>query len=255
LIRRARHGTIARLSKLIRALPFVNAAALVVLGLSARNLPKDYWANKLWLILVAIVVSAFIPVILATIAERGEKARRQAAELEIDIQPHLTACLLNLVRHGVQGWEKIGVQAFRVQRRGWTFRQQHVRLAKIRMIPIYSSNIGWTKGKGVMGRCWETHAPQFIDMEDHFRPHLTVEESRWGLLTAEQRLGLTFREFQQVRGKYGIVAAAPMAGRTGRYLGCVTADAPPGVPLPEQEVLENLVTAAYSASIVLQRMR
>jgi hypothetical protein len=207
-------------SKLVKVLPWVNAAAVVVVGLVRFNWPASFWPKHVYTTLAALGLTALTPIVQATVAEKGEKRRREQAEQENSIQPFLATSLIFLARHGGANWEKTGIQAFLVANRGWRRQEEHIRLAKIRIAAIPSSGIRWTKGKGAIGRCWETKAPQFIDLEEHFADLQHVDESGWNTLTAEQRIGLTYSDFKQVNGKYGVVAAVPIMDREGKYRGC-----------------------------------
>ena len=232
----------------------MNAVAVVLMGLSRLDWPASIWlrAHPGW-ILSALIVTAAVPVLQTLIAERGEKARRKALQLETAIQPFLAASLIYLARHGGADWEKTGIQAFVVRRRGLRFHEQHVRLAKVRLGAIPTSSIEWTKGKGVIGRCWATKAPQFVDLEEHFAPYEDLDAFQWSTLSDEETFGLSHADYQQLNGKYGIVAAVPIINRSGRYLGCVTADSPPGVELERDQVLESLATTASLVNELLSK--
>jgi hypothetical protein len=225
---------------------------VVTVGIARLDLPLGNWlrAHSIWIV-VALAVTFATGVVQSIIAERGEKARRLSIERELRIQPFLTTSLIYLARYGGAKWETTGIQAFLVRRRGWRLQKQHVRLSKVRLAPLHSSGIRWTQGKGAIGRCWETQSPQFVDLEQHFAKWTNYNASQWSTLSNEQRIGLSHADYLQVKGKYGAVAAVPIVDRHGKYLGCVTADVPLGVPLSRDHAFETLTaTAAFVSSAV-----
>jgi len=138
------------LSKLIRVSAVVNALAVLTLGAARLDWPQGFWTNRAAFVFGALIVSGLVPLVQAGIAERGERARRKAIELEQKIEAFLVTSLIYVVRDGGADWENTGIQAF-VVRSKWRPRQ--VRLAKVRLGAIPTSGIQWTQGKGVIGRC------------------------------------------------------------------------------------------------------
>lgn len=170
-------------------------------------------------------MTAAVPLVQAIVAERGERARRRDVERERAIEAFLVANLIQAVNHAAVPWENTGVQLFVVKGRWrWT---RHVRAAKVRIGAVPSSGVHWTKGKGIIGRCWETRTPQFADLAAHFAPYVGCTREQWDRLDADVRYGLTFDDFQRLGAKYGVVAAVPMIDRHGKYIGCVTLDTAP----------------------------
>lgn len=243
-----------RLPKLIWSLAVVNALAVFALGASRMNWPSiEFWSGRAGWIISALALTAAVPLVQAIIAERGERRRRKAIEREQTVQTFLIASLIYVIRHAHADWENTGIQAFGV--RGYHRWAHQVRLSKIRLGAIPSSGIRWTKGKGVIGRCWETRSPQYEDLSVHFAPYLDCAKEQWDALPAGTRFGLSFSDFQTQKGKYGIVAAVPMVDRKDKYIGCVTADMPPqvaGGKLPiREELLKSLAGTARLVAEVL----
>lgn len=123
----------------------------------------------------------------------------------------------------------------------------------MRLAAVASSGIKWTEGKGVIGVCWATRQPQYDDLEKHFAPYANYIYVQWNALPAAIRFGLTFSDFQAVKGKYGIVAVVPIVSSADKYIGCVTADMPPlvGIAPVRDQVLKHLTLAAASVARVL----
>jgi hypothetical protein len=120
---------------------------------------------------------------------------------------------------------------------------------------IPTSGVKWSQGKGVIGRCWKRRQPQYHDLETHFAPYANHTKEQWQQLEDEARFGLTYEDFQVLRGKYGIVAAVPIV-KDDKYVGCITADLPPlaaGAPAPNRDqVLESLASTAALVAHVLK---
>lgn len=236
----------------IVAVATLNAGAVVVLGLARQGWPSEqFWRNNEPWVIVALLVSASVPLVQAIIMERGERARRKAIEREQKIQLFLTTSLIYIVRHAGADWETTGIQAFEIRRRWKWGATYHQKAAVVRLAPIPPSGIKWTEGKGLIGRCWKTRTRQFTDLAAHFSDvqHLGPED--WRNLSDEKRYGLTFDDFQRVRGKYGIVAAVPIISRKEKYVGCITSDMPPGRDIAKRPVLESLATTAQLVREVL----
>lgn len=216
------------MSKLILVAVVMNAVAVAVVGFSRAGIPKDFWPGRTSLVVWAIVTTAVAPIVLAWIAERGERRQRRLLQQQTKLEPFLTAALIQLHRDLGVDWETTGVQVFAKQ--GWWWWKRHRRLAKVRLSPVPSSGIVWSAGKGAIGRCWETGAPHAVDLAAHFAPYESIHtEEAWNTIPPRDRYGLTFNDFQRLKDKYGFVAVTPIV-RKDKYVGCVTADIPPGGP-------------------------
>jgi hypothetical protein len=196
-----------------------------------------------------------VPLAQVVISQVADRRRHQEGDLRQRVEPFLATSLIYLVRHARADFENTGVQAFLVKRRGLRGRHQ-IRIAKVRLGPIPPSGIAWTEGKGVIGGCWRTRTAHFVDLRRHFEPYEDHDQAAWEALPHDARYGLSFEEFQRVKGKYGIVAAAPIIGRDDRYVGCVTVDMPPAAPGQElpvrEEVLGSLASAARLVAEVVK---
>lgn len=240
---------------LIRTLAAVNAAAAFALGAERLNWPSaEVWTGHAGWLLAAVGVTAVVPFIQLGCAEHGERSRRQAMERQRDIETCLTSSLVYAVKHAGASWLDIGIQAFQV--RGY-WKPRHVRVAKARLRPVASSGIEWGRHKGVVGRCWASRAPQFHDLQAHFAPFVSADRATWDALPAATRFGLTYDDFQRLKGKYGIVAAVPIVDSTDRYVGCITADTSPTAgppnPLARNAILDSLAQTADVVAVLLTR--
>jgi hypothetical protein len=243
------------LSKLILGLAGLNALAVFVLGVARFSWPSEtFWTSHAGWVIAGLVTTALVPFLQAGLSERGAKRDRKRIEREREIETCLTSSLIYIVKHGGSSWLDAGVQAFAMQGR-WG-RQRQIRVAKVRLRPVGTSGVTWSKDKGVIGRCWATNAQQYEDLETHFSPFEDLDETAWDALPVETRFGLSFDDFQHLRGKYGVVAAVPIMNNKDRYIGCITADFGPRSSQPstlkKTEILGSLASTADLVAVVLK---
>lgn len=94
-----------------------------------------------------------------------------------------------------------------------------------------TSGVRWSPGKGVVGRCVAEGQDIGVDLTELDASISEVSREKWATIDPELRLGLSWKEYQRVRGKYGVVLASPIIDDTGspaRVVGCVSLDAPAG---------------------------
>jgi hypothetical protein len=247
----------AALLKLGWWLAALNGMAVFVVGAARLNWPSAaFWDTYRIHVLVALGATAAVPVAQASMAQLGERSRSKELEKQRDIETCLTSSLIYCVKHAGAHWLDIGIQAFVVAGR-WPRVERQERVAKVRLRPVSSSGVSWGKGKGVIGRCWATHAPQYEDLEVRFAAYSAIDQAGWESLPESTRFGLSYDDFQRLKDKYGIVAAVPIKDASGKYLGCVTADAAPrgeGVQaLVKDEILASLGTTADLVAALLKR--
>jgi hypothetical protein len=226
-------------------LPVAGAAAAILVGLARVKWPSEaFWSGKGTVIALAIIAAGVVPVVQTGISEYGEKKRRKELERKDDVRSLLVPSLVYAVRHCDAPWDLTGVQAFMV--RGWWFRKHQVRVAKVRLASAPQSGVRWSEGKGVIGRCWETHASQIVQLDQPpFSELSEVQEPHWLEIDAGVRYGLSYADYRALGAKYGTIAAVPMINDSGGYLGCITLDMPPGQDLEDQDgALESLATTA-----------
>ena len=91
------------------------------------------------------------------------------------------------------------------------------------------SQVTWTKGKGLIGRCWEEGEPQFRDWTTLQRQHPAtqeVTERAWKKMGQPARWGFERQEYLRSIHKYQQILAVPIKDEHGRVLGCVSLDIP-----------------------------
>lgn len=145
---------------------------------------------------------------------------------------------------------ELGVSAYAVRRSRWTpWRHELVRLHRERAAwGRASAGIRWRPGKGVLGRCVAQSKDVAVDLAALDLALAGVMRKQWPSLNEEQRLGLSWREYQKARGRYGVVLASPIIDDRGWHaevVGCVVVDAPPGSrkKLTRDEVRERIASA------------
>jgi hypothetical protein len=203
-------------------------------------------------VFTAIVALGLLPLLQSVISEHGERKARKTAERHSTLRELLAGVLIGLVDAAQADWKKTGVQVFVVAEHWWLWESQD-RAAKLRLAHIEPSGIKWTKGKGLIGRCWETGRPLSKNLETHFAPLRGLSQSQWERRTATvDAYGLTYEEFQKIGHKYGLVAVFPLT-RGDEYVGCITADMPPecSQSVDTAKVMETLSGAAPSIAAVV----
>ena len=78
-----------------------------------------------------------------------------------------------------------------------------------------------------------------------------VTRKEWSTVDPDLRLGLSWREYEKVRGKYGVVLASPIIDdrvSPARVVGCVAVDAPSGsrTKLTQAPVRERVASAGIA---------
>lgn len=111
------------------------------------------------------------------------------------------------------------------------------------------SNVDWTFGKGVIGRCWQLGTDLGVDLRDHVADVAARSPEEWEQLTDEERLGLTYDDFQRTR-QHGVVVATPVLDRSGTVIGVISADTLEG---PLDRLWNDRVREALGAAAVTVR--
>lgn len=205
---------------------FVNISGTVLLGLKAQGIIQ---VLDSWQILLAMGASVSKPVVdrLIDHFSEGREASRLRRRRSIDAL--VLGGLVDIIKLNEKKlpWDKVGISVFVVRRRRLWFvgveRLDRVTRAKVGV--SNPSSIVWTRGKGVIGECWETgedvgrnFARDYALLDGCTRP-------TWDALSADFRQGLSYEEFLKTKG-HGAVVAVPILNERGRFRGCVSIDAP-----------------------------
>lgn len=212
----------------------VGAASTVVLAFAGLDESRDMWSPPDALVIASTVTIATLaavrPVWDGIQAIRGS----ERARLRVEAQIVAEVTLRRVVKRTGLDWTAVGVNVFLVRvtaafwRPSWPpIRRAQVRIAKLRIRSLPKpSGIPWTKGKGVIGACWETQSDIVIDLAEEERALGALSADEFEGLPSEDRFGFTHNEFKRTRGTYGAILAVPIKTDEGEYLGCITVDAP-----------------------------
>jgi hypothetical protein len=232
----------------------VGAGASLGVRFAHEKMPSAaFWLEHGGLLMTCIILTAVVPGLQAAVVENGERRRRKRSERADQVRELLGAGLAKLVEDTGIDWKRAGLNAFLVQ---GVFRKRQVRLARVKLTPYpQSSGVRWTRGKGVIGRCWATHRFAVHDLREEFGPYGEVNRDTWEALPPGVRLGLSFDEFQRTRDLYGVVAAVPILDpkESGTYLGCVSLDTPRDCAevIDRKKVEEDLGGVAFTIGLLI----
>lgn len=207
------------------------AAVLAASGTAGTAIQQaDKWdGNPSWLLWGCIGIPGAVAVadqvrLMYQERKAGPRAGRQEA---VDLA--LVDALLLV--SDITGYDKwgVGVTAWVVRRRGLRRIPVLERLARRRLTNRPApSNIAWTKGKGIIGRCWELETEVHKDLRAACRkyPQGNITAERFADVSGDLRQGMSLDEFHRMIGKYGEVLAVPMKDKTGAFVGCIAVDIP-----------------------------
>lgn len=232
----------------------VGALASLGVRFAHERMPSTaFWQDHGGLLMACIVLTAVVPGLQAAVVEYGEGRRRKRAERADYVRELLGGGLAKLVEDTGIDWKRAGLNAFLVE---GVLRRRQVRLARVKLTPYpQASGVRWTKGKGVIGRCWSTQRFAIHDLRAEYAPFYEADRGRWEALPAEARFGLSFDEFQRTRDLYGVVAAVPIVDpqTPGKYLGCVSLDTPKdsAEKIDHKKVEEDLGAVAVTIGLLI----
>jgi hypothetical protein len=150
----------------------------------------------------------------------------------------------------------VGASAFVVSRGGLLWRQQYLRRIGRQRFASFPppSNVVWTRGKGVIGRCWADRKPVVKDFTKIAKRHRGCSRDQFEKLKDDVRLGLNYTEWNEMIGKYGVVLAVPMTASPldGKIIGVLALDLQEGT---EHDVTHNEVRKiAYDAAASIAKI-
>ncbi len=138
-----------------------------------------------------------------------------------DINACLLAGIAKIIAQTKINLTDVGLSFYRVKGVGrW---QKQVRELRVRFSNYPpSSVIAWTKGKGVVGRCWDAKHHEVFFVRNGAK-HVGCSATDWDAASTEDKMGLTFLEWQ-VTQRYALIMAVPVNVGGKRYEGCITLD-------------------------------
>lgn len=160
-----------------------------------------------------------------------EAARRLsgvAAELARDVvDPGLANSLDQVVRaflwefQTALGSHDLGLHVWLVDPRSEP--ETLLRVARARSSPKAPLGRSYERGNGLVGYCWETGSPVFVDFSQE--PYRSATPEAWPTYGAEIRAGMDFSLLQESRERFRVVGVAPIVSHLSsglRFLGCLS---------------------------------
>ena len=195
-----------------------------------------------------IAVFTRISLILATAAESAwglyrVHRRETEASRALQIDKQLVSILVQVAKETGVDVDVPGCNVWRIYSpRGGgepaLHREGHRRLSDYPQ----PSDRAWTKGKGVIGRCWEQGASKFWDYTNLQKRHeskAAISESAWKTMKPADRWGFDRDEYLDAIRKYQQVLAVPIVDSQGQVLGCVSIDIPTDRPANDPRCLDT----------------
>ena len=224
------------------------AVAAAILALNGAEVIQA--SNRL--ILGAVVTTTVIAALSTIGASWGEWRKKRLGNRRELVDFQLDATLWAIVDQVGSGldYRDLGIAVYRLERRWWwPFSSRLRRLQRVRAAhrPV-SSNITFTVGKGVIGRCVATQAVAAYDLAQMYADLGHPTEAEWAALPADVSLNLSYAEYLDNRDKYAVVIASPIiddSSTKAEVRGCIVLDGPPGrfADLNTDEVLALLNSA------------
>lgn len=206
-----------------------------MLGLGLAN--ADWPSEEFWRVNGRFVAFLLLLVFLGSLAgvseALGSNRRARADALELAIQNPLKALFVGLL--DVVGNEQsrvLGVHAFLLRWRvAWDLppiRRELVEVGDVQLRSMPKPGVRWTKGKGLVGICWDLNQDVNADLVTDWVPYRHLPEQAWNALPEEVRYGLEFKEFQRT-ARFEAIVATPIQDKAGRFRGCVSVDSTAGL--------------------------
>lgn len=204
------------------------SSGAVVLMTKGASWPSEaFWSDKTKLIVAAILFVGFAAV--NGIFETTRNVRRERREeLELNLQLPLRALFVGLLDDlGPEHFRDLGINCFLVRRRArpgfpWTGLELN-RVASFRLKSRPRAGVRWTRGKGLIGACWETNCDVVANLEQEWAHIRTISETEWNLLDDGLRYGLSHSEYLRTKD-YEVIVATPIQDKEGRFVGCISVD-------------------------------
>ncbi|GCE75880.1 hypothetical protein [Cellulomonas biazotea] len=238
-----------------RVVLIVLAASAAATQIMAARYPGTAKDPSLW---PGAAVLTGVVLIVATAAESvwglfrvRHRGRSEANALQIEKQ--LVSVLVQVAKEAHIDVDVAGCNVWRI----YTPRHGAPALHRVghRRLSDYPpmSDRAWTKGKGVIGRCWDSGQTRFWDftaLQEKMKNKTELSEAAWRAMKPADRWGFDRDEYLDAIRKYQQVLAVPIVDSQGQVLGCISIDIPSDRPaanprcLDTPEVRGVLATAA-----------
>ncbi len=233
------------------------SAILCTAGLTLQQV--DVWKDPpRWALVAMVATVAVIACFSSTTHAWHELHRPLDFQVRIDVAGLLRQAARDIAQTRQLPRDAVGVSAFMVRRSWWPpfdERLERVHRERGNSNPPPSTGIEWTKGKGVIGKCWMEQKPVFKDLKAIAIKHGDCSPECFAGLDKSVTMGLSFEDFRTIVGKYSSVLAMPMH-HEGTFIGCIAVDLPLDVgsktSLDHSTVKEIVAFAAASVGKVLR---
>lgn len=148
--------------------------------------------------------------------------------------------------------EHLGLHAYRIRRR-FCRRAILERIADLRFKIPPPTHMTWTKGKGVIGICWQKEQWAIADTKKAYEQAQVISADGWPSTDKLITMGLTQEQLERTKD-YGVIATQPIFqfNVPRKIVGCLAVTAPTGndAKLDTQavkELLSELSALAWAA--------
>lgn len=240
------------------ALSLLVACATVLVAIDARDdsVPPAIDSR---LVVASIVILAFGALSTSTRSIRMDLRQENSLLFRRKLERRLAAVLVTLHQEHVQTeWYRIGLHVWMIPRwyraitpryavrsrlpqgvrrrlRSPTLTPRLQRRGKLRLQEVeHPTGIAWRRGRGVIGKCWDTRVPAFFNGEREYAPYRDHTEGQWASVPNSVRMNLRFKEFARINDRYGDVIAVPIfvfrneGDEHPDVVGCLAFDTPIG---------------------------
>lgn len=200
---------------------------------SARS---HWWLQPKWQYVGLVTIAA--ATLVDQVVAAWRRYRRPAAEsARADVQQAVFVALVELEKVTEVPILQMGISVFRVRRYGppsWPLswpplpsvlhRDERSRY-RVAAHP-QASKVRFTKGKGVIGECWRTERPEYVNWMPIAKKYAdsTFSEDEWRRMSQKTTWGFSRQDFLTIVRKYAEVKAVPLKKGDGQVVGVLALD-------------------------------
>lgn len=231
--RRKRTARSRRLRRGWLSVPLAMGAALTLVEL-------ELWKPPVWGLFLLISAIPLTALVDSIVQGRRERTIGETRDDEIDRLKACVALAAEIHEYTQIDLTIIGVSVWGIHTPGRGMVGRPVaepslyRLTRFRVSAHPTpSDASWTRGRGVIGRCWRDEDVAFKDwtsLQDTYAGATSMSESRWSALSEERRWGFERSQFLSGIRKYAQVLAVPIKDEHGVFIGCLSVDIPTADP-------------------------